>query len=79
MAGSPSPLSPEEVGDRLRAQFGQDVTDFADQYGHAVATVTVGRYRDVVRFLRDEPEFDCDYCDFTGRAWTGARRAASRS
>jgi NADH-quinone oxidoreductase subunit C len=66
VAGSPSPLSPEEAGDRLRAQFGRDVTDFADQYGHAVATVTTERYRDVVRFLRDEPEFDCDYCDFTG-------------
>jgi NADH-quinone oxidoreductase subunit C len=65
VASSPSPLSPEEVGARLRAQFGQDVTDLAEQYGHAAATVTVQRYREVVRFLRDEPEFACDYCDFT--------------
>jgi NADH-quinone oxidoreductase subunit C len=59
-------LSPEEIGLRLRAAFGDDVSDIADQHGHAVATVTADRYRDVCRFLRDEPELDCDYCDFTG-------------
>jgi NADH-quinone oxidoreductase subunit C len=59
-------LDPEEVGARLRAQFGDDITDFSDQHGHAVATVTVGRYRELITFLRDEPELACDYCDFTG-------------
>jgi NADH-quinone oxidoreductase subunit C len=63
---TPRPLSPEEAGTRLRARFGDDVTDLADQHGHAVATVTADRYHDVCRFLRDEPEFACDYCDFTG-------------
>ena len=63
MAGSPSPLSPEEVGSRLRAQFGDDIRDAVEQHGHAVVTVSTDRYRDVVRFLRDEPEFACDYCD----------------
>jgi NADH-quinone oxidoreductase subunit C len=65
VAGPARPLSPEEVGDRLRAQFGRDVVDVTDRFGHAVATVSVERYHDVVRFLRDEPDFACDYCDFT--------------
>ncbi len=58
-------LSPEEMGSRLRARFGRDVLAFEEQHGHAVATVSVERYRDVCRFLREEPGFSCDYCDFT--------------
>jgi NADH-quinone oxidoreductase subunit C len=59
-------LAPEEAGARLRAQFGQDITDVTDQHGHAVVTVIPGRYHDLVKFLRDDPDFACDYCDFTG-------------
>jgi NADH-quinone oxidoreductase subunit C len=58
-------LAPEDVETRLRAQFGDDVTDVAVQHGHAVATVTAARYHDIIRFLRDEPDLACDYCDFT--------------
>jgi len=65
VVGTPRPLSPEETASRLRARFGEDVVDAVEQHGHAVTTVSVGRYRDVCRFLRDEPEFACDYCDFT--------------
>ena len=65
MAGTPHPLSPDETASRLRAHFGEDIVDAVEQHGHAVATVTVDRYHDVCRFLRDEPEFACDYCDFT--------------
>jgi NADH-quinone oxidoreductase subunit C len=57
-------LAPEEVGARLRARFGQDITDVAEQHGHTVVTVVAGL--NLVRFLRDEPDFSCDYCDFTG-------------
>ena len=66
MASSRRPLPPPEIESRLRAQFGDDVTAFEDQHGHAVATVTPQRYRDIARFLRDEPEFAMDYLDFTG-------------
>lgn len=66
MAGTARPLAPEEVGSRVRAQFGEDVVAFADQFGHPVVTVTPARYRELVRFLREEPELACDYCDFTG-------------
>jgi NADH-quinone oxidoreductase subunit C len=59
-------LSPEEIESRLRARFGQDVLDFEEQHGHAVARVTAERYRDVCRFLRDDPDLACEYCDFTG-------------
>ena len=65
MAGS-RPLPPPEVESRLRARFGDDVISFEDQHGHSVVAVTPERYRDVATFLRDDPEFACDYCDFTG-------------
>ena len=58
------PLSAEEVGPRLRARFGDEV-EVVDAYGHAVATIPAGRYHDVVQLLRDDPDFACDYCDFT--------------
>jgi NADH-quinone oxidoreductase subunit C len=58
-------LSPDEIESRLRARFGRDVLAFEDQHGHAVATVSTDRYRDVCRFLRDDPDLACDYCDFT--------------
>ena len=66
MASSPRPLPPPEVESRLRAQFGDDVVSFEDQFGHSVVAVTPERYHELVTFLRDEPEFACDYCEFTG-------------
>ena len=65
MASSPRPLPPPDVESRLRAQFGDDVLGFEDQHGHAVATIGPSRYREIVTFLRDEPELACDYCDFS--------------
>jgi NADH-quinone oxidoreductase subunit C len=64
VARSRRPLPPPEVESRLRAQFGDDVLAFEDQHGHAVVTVVPERYREIVSFLRDEPEFACDFCDF---------------
>ncbi len=64
MASSRSPLSPAEIGDRLRAQFGDDVLETDDVHGHAVAAVRSERYHDVARFLRDEPDLDFDFFDF---------------
>jgi NADH-quinone oxidoreductase subunit C len=66
VASSPSPLAPEEAISRLAAHFGADLSETVEVHGHPVVTVTAERYRDLVRFLRDEPEFACDYCDFTG-------------
>jgi NADH-quinone oxidoreductase subunit C len=66
VASSPRPLPPPEVESRLRAQFGDDVVSFEDQFGHAVVAVKSERYKELVTFLRNEPEFACDYCDFTG-------------
>ena len=48
----------------MRAQFGEDVLSFEDQHGHSVVAMTPSRYRELVTFLRNEPEFACDYCDF---------------
>ena len=38
---------------------------FEDQFGHAVVATMPQRYRELVMFLRDEPELAFDYCDFT--------------
>jgi len=65
VASSRRPLPPPEVESRLRAQFGDDVVGFDEQHGHAVATISPVRYRELVTFLRDEPSFACDYCDFS--------------
>ncbi|MGH2637369.1 MAG: NADH-quinone oxidoreductase subunit C, partial [Actinomycetota bacterium] len=62
---SSRPLPPPEVETRLRAQFGDDVVAFEDSFGHPVVTISSSRYRELMTFLRDEPEFVCDYCDFT--------------
>jgi NADH-quinone oxidoreductase subunit C len=66
VASTRHPLPPPEVESRLRAQFGDDVVSFEDQLGHSVVGVNAARYREMVTFLRDEPGFACDYCDFTG-------------
>jgi NADH-quinone oxidoreductase subunit C len=63
--GSSRPLPPPEVETRLRAQFGDDVLAFEDSFGHSVVTVSTARYHELMTFLRDEPEFACDYCEFT--------------
>ena len=64
MASSPRPLSPSEITDRLRAQFGDDVTASQEVHGHAVVTVTAGRSVEMARFLRDDPDLAFDYFDF---------------
>src|SRR5437764_1661181 len=58
-------LAPAEIGDRVRAQFGDDDTAVEDQFGHAVITVAPGRYRELAQFLRDDPDVACDYFDFS--------------
>lgn len=69
---SSRPLPPPEVETRLRAQFGDDVLAFEDSFGHPVVTVSRERYRELVTFLRDEPELACDYCDFTSAVDRGS-------
>ncbi len=64
MASSRSPLSPADITERLRAQFGEDVLGSEEVHGHAVVTVAPGRYQEVARFLRDEPELGFDFFDF---------------
>ena len=64
MASSRSPLSPTEIAERLRAQFGEDVLSSEDVHGHAVAAVAPQRYQEIARFLRDEPDLSFDFFDF---------------
>jgi NADH-quinone oxidoreductase subunit C len=55
-----------DIGDRLRAQFGDDILDLQEEFGHAVVSVAPGRYEELARFLRDDPDFALDFFDFTG-------------
>jgi NADH-quinone oxidoreductase subunit C len=64
VASSPKPLSPPEIADRLRAQFGEDILAFQDAHGHPVVTVAPGRYQEVAAFLRDDPTLAFDFFDF---------------
>jgi NADH-quinone oxidoreductase subunit C len=63
-SASQAPLSPTEIAERLRAQFGEDILAAEDEYGHAALTVTPGRYREIAQFLRDEPSLSFDFFDF---------------
>jgi NADH-quinone oxidoreductase subunit C len=64
VASSPKPLSPPEIADRLRAQFGEDILAFQDAHGHPVVTVAPTRYQEIATFLRDDPVLAFDYFDF---------------
>jgi NADH-quinone oxidoreductase subunit C len=64
VASSP-PLPPPEFETRLRAQFGDAVLAFGENFGEPVVAITRERHHDLVKFLRDEPELGFDYCDFS--------------
>ena len=64
MASSP-PLPPPEFETRLRARFGDAISAFDVVHDEPVVTISRERHHDLVTFLRDEPEFGFDYCDFT--------------
>jgi NADH-quinone oxidoreductase subunit C len=64
VASSRNPLSPADIIDRLRAQFGEDVLSGEDVFGHPVVKVRPGRYREVATFLRDERDLGFDFFDF---------------
>jgi NADH-quinone oxidoreductase subunit C len=65
VASSPSPLRPADVAERLRAQFGDDISELQqDDVGHVVATVAADRYHDLALLVRDDPQIGCDFFDF---------------
>ena len=71
MASSRHPLSSLEIAERVRAQFGDDVSAAEEIFGHAVITVAPDRYHEIALFLRDEPDLAFDYFDFlTGVDYT---------
>jgi NADH-quinone oxidoreductase subunit C len=66
VASSPGRLSPVEIVERVRAQFGDDVLGAEEVHGHAVITVRPDRYREVAAFLREDPDLAFDFFDFLG-------------
>jgi NADH-quinone oxidoreductase subunit C len=65
VADSPGRLKPAEIIDRLRARFGDDVPEVEEPHGQAVVRVAPHRYREVALTLRDDPDLDFDFFDFT--------------
>ena len=63
MASSP-PLPASELIDRLRAQFGDDISDAREMYGQAAIGIVPARYRELITTLRDDDDYACDYLDF---------------
>jgi NADH-quinone oxidoreductase subunit C len=66
VASSPSraPLSPAEIAERLKAQFGDDIVAAEEEHGHEAVTVTPGRYHEIAESLRDDPTLSFDFFDF---------------
>jgi NADH-quinone oxidoreductase subunit C len=65
VASSP-PLPATEIARRLQARFGEDIVETSDAVDQAVVRVVPGTYREVIRALRDDEEFACDFLDFVG-------------
>jgi NADH-quinone oxidoreductase subunit C len=65
VASSP-PLPATEIARRLQARFGEDIVETSDAVDQAVVRVVPGNYREVIRTLRDDEEFACDFLDFVG-------------
>ena len=64
MASSPGPLPAAELTERLRARFGQDLPESSDALDQAVVRIAPGRYMELIRTLRDDADFACDFLDF---------------
>jgi NADH-quinone oxidoreductase subunit C len=64
VASSP-PLPAADIAERLKARFGADLPEAADDHGQAVVRTTPERYRDVIATLRDDEDLAFDFFDFT--------------
>ncbi len=64
MATPRTKLAANDIIDRLRAQFGDDILNAEGVYGDAVFTVSPARYGEVARFLRDDRDLAFDFFDF---------------
>ncbi len=65
MASSPPRLTPADIAGRIKAHFGDDVPESADVLGQAVVRIAHARYRDLITLLRDDPDLDFDFFDFS--------------
>ena len=64
MGSSPGPLPAAELTERLRARFGQDLLESSDALDQAAVRIAPDRYLDLIRTLRDDGDFACDFLDF---------------
>ena len=73
MESSPVPLPATEITRRLRARFGEDLLEAQTPLDQAVVRVGPDRYRDLIRLLRDDADFACDFFEYTGGVDWGER------
>ncbi len=64
MATTGTKLSANDIIDRLRAQFGEDILTAEEAFEDPVFTVNPSRYEEVARFLRDDRDLAFDFFDF---------------
>jgi NADH-quinone oxidoreductase subunit C len=64
VASSRPRLATPDVEERLRARFGEDISELVDSFGQTQVSIAVSRYRELAAVLRDDPAFGCDYFDF---------------
>lgn len=50
-------LSHEEIVDKLKEQFGEDLVSATEEYGMLIITFSRGRIHDALKFLKEEKEF----------------------
>jgi NADH-quinone oxidoreductase subunit C len=64
VGSSPGPLPAADLTERLQARFGQDLLESSDALDQAVVRIAPDHYLDLVRTLRDDADFACDFLDF---------------
>ena len=57
-------LTATDITARLRARLGDDLLEASEALDQAWIRVTRERYRELIRTLRDDDDFACDFIDF---------------
>jgi len=57
-------MTPEEIGQRFIAEFGDDVVDTETSYGVETVTINAPRYADAARFAKTTRGLDLTFFDF---------------
>ena len=54
-------MTKEEIALKLKEKFGSDLEVLENGQPEAYVYISLGKYHDLCRFLKDDPEFDFDF------------------